>query len=113
VRGHRSNHAIGLAQVSLRTVKRAMSLATKESKSSHLTRIFRKRPGALINTLLQRGVTCWQVLRNRFNGFSRGVKTVETVSDPLRPPNTPLKRGVNEKRRSWSFSWYEAPHLTL
>jgi hypothetical protein len=94
-----------------------MNLATKDSRRSHLTRLFHgplgSTAGALINTLLQRGVTCWQVLRNRFNGFSRVVKTVETVSGAFRPPNTPLKQGVNEKWRPWSFSWYEKPHQTL
>jgi hypothetical protein len=48
----------------------------------------------LIITPLQRGVTCWQDLGNRFNGFSRTVNTVETVPATLRTPNTPLKQGV-------------------
>jgi hypothetical protein len=54
----------------------------KRALSPLLARIFHKSPsstrGALINTPLQRGVTCRQDLRNRFNGFSRAVKTVET-----------------------------------
>ena len=32
------------------------------------------------------------------------MKTVETVSSALQAPNTPLKQGVNEKWRQWSFS---------
>src|SRR5579862_8528419 len=67
----------------------------------------RSTPGALINTPLQRGVTCWQDLRNRFNGFSRAMKTVETGSDALRTPNTLLKQGVNEKWPPWSIRRYE------
>jgi 6-phosphogluconolactonase len=82
---------------------------------SDLTRIFykppRSTPGALINTPLQRGATRWQDLRNRFNGFSRAVRTVETVSDALRTPNTPLKQGVNEKWWLRSFSRYEISDL--
>jgi type II secretory pathway pseudopilin PulG len=41
------------------------------------------------------------------------VKTVETVSSALRPPNTPLKQSVNEKWRQWSFSRYEISAFTL
>jgi hypothetical protein len=43
------------------------------------------------------------------------VKTVEieTVSDALRTPNTPLKQGVNEKWRTWSISRYEISGLRL
>jgi len=76
-----------------------------------LVRILYKLPGstldALIDTPLQRGVTCRQDLWNRFNGFSRAVETVEiqTVSDALRTRNTPLKQGVNEKQWLRSFSW--------
>jgi multidrug efflux system outer membrane protein len=80
-----------------------------------LARIFHRPPGStlgvLINTLLQRGVTCCQDLTNRFNGFSRGVETVETVSDALRTPNTLLKQGVNEKWWPRSFCRYEISGL--
>jgi len=37
----------------------------------------------------------------------RETVEIETVSDPLRTPNTPLKQGVNEKRRPWRFRRYE------
>jgi hypothetical protein len=47
-----------------------------------------------------------QEYRGRENLSSRFFE-VETVSDPLRTPNTPLKQGVNEKRRPWRFSRYE------
>jgi hypothetical protein len=50
----------------------------------------------LINTPLQRGAGTSAESKNRFNGFGRDVKTVETVSVHLPPLNTPLKRGVNE-----------------
>jgi hypothetical protein len=50
-------------------------------------------------------------LSNRFNGFSRAVETVETVSNALRTPNTPLKRRVNEKWWRRSFSRYEISGL--
>jgi hypothetical protein len=53
--------------------------------------------GLLINTPLQRGAGCAREPRNRFNGFPHPGETVETVSDPLGPSITPLKRGVNER----------------
>jgi len=56
-----------------------------------------KQP-ALINTPLQRGARGATIRMNRFNGFSHGVETVETVEDPGASANTPLKRGVNEIR---------------
>jgi flagellar biosynthetic protein FliO len=80
-----------------------------------LARVFRKPPGstlgALINTALPRGVTCWQDLSKRFNGFSRSAETVETVSHARRTPNTPLKQGVNEKWWQGRFSRYEISGL--
>lgn len=80
-----------------------------------LGRIFHKPPGstlgALINTPLARGAARWQGLRNRFNGFSHAVETVETVSEALRPANTPPKQPVNETCRPWSFSQYETSGL--
>src|SRR5258708_1650369 len=86
-------------------------------RRAHPIRIFRKppgsTPGALINTPLQRGVTCWRGLGNRFNGFSQAGETVETVSDGLRKPNTPLKQGVNEKWWPRSFNRYEISGLNL
>jgi hypothetical protein len=36
---------------------------------------------------------------NHFNAFLQPVETVETVWIAARPPNTALKRGVNEKRQ--------------
>jgi len=62
---------------------------------------------ALINTPLQRGVRCQPDHRNRFNGFSRHVQTVETVWDGSRISNTPLKRGVNETERRRRLRCYE------
>jgi hypothetical protein len=58
-----------------------------------------------LQTPLQRDVTCWEDLTNRFNGFSRGVETaeIETVFHALRTPNTPLKQAVNEKCWPESF----------
>ncbi len=53
---------------------------------------------ALINTLLQRGVKCAWSSTNRFNGFDRVLKTVETVSAILRSFVTLLKQGANERR---------------
>ena len=53
----------------------------------------------LINTPLQRGARRGRSLRNRFNGFSQSVETVETVSVPHRTARTPLKRGVNESQQ--------------
>ncbi|MGO9586067.1 MAG: hypothetical protein ACLP2Y_07730 [Limisphaerales bacterium] len=50
----------------------------------------------LINTLLQRGDGTTDGRQNRFNGFSRQVETVETVSVRLCAWNTSLKQGVNE-----------------
>ncbi len=52
----------------------------------------------LINTPLQRGERKSMEDRNRFNGFGRTRKTVETVSWFRPLPVTPLKRGVNESR---------------
>jgi len=51
----------------------------------------------LINTPLQRGGRRSGKMGNRFNGFSRSVETVKTVSNPCRSIITPLKRGVNGK----------------
>jgi hypothetical protein len=53
---------------------------------------------SLINTLLQRGAVTTNGCQNRFNGFSRGMKTVETVSDCRLTLDTQLKQGVNENR---------------
>ncbi|MCX6902409.1 MAG: hypothetical protein NTW03_02785, partial [Verrucomicrobia bacterium] len=68
--------------------------------SSILARISHTRRdlpnGLLINTPLQRGAPGCNLHVNRFNGFSHGVETVETVEDPDASANTPLKRGVNE-----------------
>jgi hypothetical protein len=50
----------------------------------------------LINTPLQRGAATTNGSQNRFNGFSRGMKTVETVSACRLTPGTQLKQGVNE-----------------
>lgn len=55
-----------------------------------------RRTGALINTLLQRGVDWPPDGENRFNGFDHMWKTVETVLHSVRPFFTPLKQGVNE-----------------
>ena len=57
--------------------------------------------GSLINTPLQRGGRRSQEFGNRSHGFSHTDETVEieTVSSPLAPWGTPLKRGVNE--RGW------------
>ena len=52
----------------------------------------------LINTPLQRGDGRIVNTGNRFNGFPRRGKTVETVSDSPSRSFTPLKRGVNERR---------------
>jgi hypothetical protein len=49
-----------------------------------------------INTPLPRGARTDGGRQNRFNGFSRPTKTVETVSIHPPPLNTPLKQGVNE-----------------
>ena len=54
------------------------------------------KPPALINTPLQRGAPGCNLHINRFNGFSHGVETVETVENPGTSASTPLKRGVNE-----------------
>jgi hypothetical protein len=51
-----------------------------------------------INTPLQRGARTGEERENRFNGFARGTKTVETVPALWRTLNTPLKQGVNEQR---------------
>jgi hypothetical protein len=51
---------------------------------------------SLINTLLQRGAETTNGNQNRFNGFSRGMKTVETVSACRLTLDTQLKQGVNE-----------------
>jgi hypothetical protein len=51
----------------------------------------------LINTLLQRGVVQNCRHLNRFNGFHRLMKTVETVQRLQDLCITPLKQGVNEK----------------
>jgi len=76
----------------------------------------------LINTPLQRGGEQRWNLKNRFNGFSRRVETVETVLNSLRSANTPLKRGVNENQRppcvrgcpiSWISILLIASSLTL
>ncbi len=51
----------------------------------------------LINTPLQRGGTERGGAANRFNGFRRGMETLETAYEVLLlPSSTPLKRGVNE-----------------
>jgi RND family efflux transporter MFP subunit len=60
--------------------------------------------GPLINTPLQRGGRRSQEFGNRFNGFSHTDETVETVSCPLAPWSTPLKRGVNE-RGWWEYAF--------
>src|SRR5713101_5276431 len=52
----------------------------------------------LINTPLQRGDRPACAVRNRFNGFDSLRKTVETVPRSPATRNTPLKRGVNERR---------------
>src|SRR5512140_111104 len=53
----------------------------------------------LINTPLQRGVNWRRGRANRFNGFRRSGKTVETVSPGPGTLSTALKRGVNEMQR--------------
>ncbi len=53
----------------------------------------------LIDTPLQRDGSDGRETPNRFSGFGGGRETVETVSSPVAAANTPLKRGVNEKRR--------------
>jgi hypothetical protein len=53
-----------------------------------------------INTLLEQGVAKRTRTNNRFNGLHRVWKTVKTVWDHAEAINTPLKRGVNEKRTS-------------
>lgn len=50
----------------------------------------------LINTLLQQGDDGPDNDANRFNGFSSGNQTVETVFHSLRVRSTLLKQGVNE-----------------
>ena len=69
--------------------------------SSACVQIFNERTGAtqspLINTPLQRGGDRQQDRRNRFNGFSHPLETVETVPAFAQMPNTPLKRLVDEK----------------
>jgi hypothetical protein len=50
----------------------------------------------LINTLLQQGDEGSDKYSNRFNGFSSGSQTVETVFHSLRVRYTLLKQGVNE-----------------
>jgi hypothetical protein len=54
----------------------------------------------LINTPLQRGVLRPNEKGNRFNGFSRVIETVETVSEVPATRYTPLKWGVNERLRN-------------
>src|SRR6267143_1049913 len=61
---------------------------------------FTTSPSDLINTSLQRGVRGGGRLGNRLNGFPHGAKTVETVFRPTPLTITPLKRGVNERRRA-------------
>ena len=58
---------------------------------------------ALINTPLQRGGCRPAEILNRFNGFPRARKAVETVGIDTAPPGTSLKRGVNETRQFRSF----------
>jgi cytochrome c oxidase assembly factor CtaG len=53
----------------------------------------------LINTPLQRGVRKPAVFKNRLNGFGGALETVKTVSCFKETSPTPLKRGVNERRR--------------
>jgi len=53
----------------------------------------------LINTPLQRGDCRRCVTGNRFNGFDKTAKTVETVPQLPAGRFTPLKRGVNENGR--------------
>jgi hypothetical protein len=55
-----------------------------------------RRRELLINTPLQRGDVVPHRPRNRFNGFPVERETAEAVSRVFAPPNTPLKRGVNE-----------------
>jgi hypothetical protein len=50
----------------------------------------------LINTPFQRGAKTSNRHGNRFNGFSRVVKTVETVFEGGLAADTPLKQGANE-----------------
>ena len=58
---------------------------------------------ALINTPLQRGDREPRAARNCFSGFpqrfpsGRNLKTAKAVGTPPVCPNTPLKRGVNDK----------------
>jgi hypothetical protein len=52
--------------------------------------------GLLINTPLQWGGRGRASSPNRFNGFPRFEKTVETVLSLSARYGTPLKRGVNE-----------------
>ena len=52
---------------------------------------------ALITTSLQRGERRREGIENRFNGFSHGVETVETVSRRASSKTTSLKRGVIER----------------
>ena len=49
-----------------------------------------------INTLLQQGAETASECDNRFKGFPRTAKTVETVLAHSRTLNTQLKQGVNE-----------------
>jgi hypothetical protein len=48
----------------------------------------------------------WRGL-NRFSGLRQGVETVETVLRLRTLQNTPLKQGVNDKKRSDNHFWCE------
>ena len=71
----------------------------------------RPTQAALVDTPLQRGAAWRRELKNRFNGFSHRVETVEPVSIFLGTINTPLKRGVNEKWHRQGFSMSEISGL--
>jgi hypothetical protein len=73
--------------------------ARLETRPRHFLKPAGLTQPALINTLLQRGVGGKRDLRNRFNGFSRAVETVETVSVSSQASHTPLNQGVNERYR--------------
>ena len=64
----------------------------------------------LINTPLQRGGGWPGRGRNRFNGFDIVPETVETVPSFRRPPDTPLKQGVNETGTGASGNGVAYPH---
>ena len=65
----------------------------------------------LINTRLQPGVMRAALALNRFNGFSGGRETVETVTPSSCAQVTPLKRGVNE--RTFLSNWPSIRHSSF